>query len=88
MSETKKEPEALFVQIPGPEVLHDPVVSHAAKLAYGRLLLYAGRDGRCNPAQETLAAEVRHLTAGTTGSRRAGGAWLDHLEAHASKLLV
>lgn len=39
-------------------ILHDRAVSHAAKLAYARLLLYAGRDGRCNPAQETLAAEV------------------------------
>jgi hypothetical protein len=47
----------LFVQIPL-EVLHDPAVSHAAKITYGRLLLYAGRDGKCNPAHETLAAEV------------------------------
>jgi hypothetical protein len=48
---------ALFIQIPM-EVVSDPSVSHAAKLVYGRLLLYRGRDGRCNPAHHTLAAEV------------------------------
>src|SRR5450755_95050 len=53
----ERDGSGLFVQIPF-EVLHDLAVSHAAKLTYGRLLFYAGRDGRCNPAQETLAAEV------------------------------
>jgi hypothetical protein len=56
-SEVSEASRGLFVQIPL-VVLHDPDVSHAAKLAYARLLLYAGRDGLCNPAQETLAAEV------------------------------
>jgi hypothetical protein len=57
VSEVKETDRGLFVQIPL-EVLHDRTVSHAAKLAYARLLLYAGRNGQCNPAQETLAAEV------------------------------
>jgi hypothetical protein len=56
-SEVDEASRGLFVQVPL-VVLHDRSVSHAAKLAYARLLLYAGRDGLCNPAQETLAAEV------------------------------
>lgn len=30
-------------------------VSHGAKLCYARLMQFAGKDGRCNPRQETLA---------------------------------
>lgn len=33
-------------------------LSHAAKLVYGRLKLYAGSHGRCYPKHETLAREV------------------------------
>jgi hypothetical protein len=47
----------LFVMIPL-QILHDGSLSHAAKLVYGRLRLFAGRDGRCYPSQETLAREV------------------------------
>ncbi len=46
-----------FVQIPY-GVFADKDLSHAAKLVYGRLLLYAGKDGLCYPKQETLAAEI------------------------------
>jgi hypothetical protein len=47
----------LFIMIPL-DVIHDPFLSHAAKLVYGRLLFYTGRDGRCNPSHRTLGAEV------------------------------
>jgi Helix-turn-helix domain len=33
-------------------------ISQGAKLAYGRLAQYAGRDGRCFPMQETLGKEL------------------------------
>jgi predicted transcriptional regulator len=33
-------------------------LSATSKLAYGRLLRYAGKDGRCYPAVGTLAAEI------------------------------
>jgi len=54
LSETRR---GLYVQLPL-EVIHDPLVSHAAKITYARLLFFAGDDGRCNPSQETLAQEV------------------------------
>ena len=57
MSEAKQSGGSLFVLLPL-EVLHDPTISHAAKLTYARLGFYAGRDGRCNPSHETLGAEV------------------------------
>src|SRR5207253_2524222 len=57
LSEAKEAGGDLFVLLPM-EVLHDPTISHAAKLTYARLGFYAGRDGRCNPSHETLAAEV------------------------------
>jgi hypothetical protein len=46
-----------FVVIPY-AVFVDPNLSHAAKLTYGRLKLYAGEDGRAFPKHETLASEV------------------------------
>lgn len=46
-----------FVAIPY-DIFTDPDLSHAAKLVYGRLELYAGHDGRCCPKHETLAHEV------------------------------
>lgn len=46
-----------FVAIPY-AVFVDPNLSHAAKLTYGRLKLYAGEDGRAFPKHETLASEV------------------------------
>jgi hypothetical protein len=46
-----------FITIPY-EVFADPRLSHAAKLTYGRLKLYAGKDGLCCPKHETLAREV------------------------------
>jgi hypothetical protein len=33
-------------------------LSHGAKLAYGRLIRYSGKDGLCNPKQATLAKEI------------------------------
>jgi hypothetical protein len=55
--ETGDKDTRLYAQIPL-AVMHDHGVSPAAKLTYARLLLYAGRNGLCNPAQETLAGEV------------------------------
>jgi hypothetical protein len=40
------------------EVLRDPNIGNAAKLLYGRLKLYAGKDGRCYPKQQTIATEM------------------------------
>jgi len=34
-----------------------PGLSVHAKLLYGRLMMYAGRDGLCNPALETLSKQ-------------------------------
>ena len=34
------------------------LISPGAKLAYGRLARYAGQNGRCFPAVETLAHEI------------------------------
>jgi hypothetical protein len=56
-SEVNEADQGVYVRVPL-AVLRDRTVSPAAKLTYARLLLYAGRDGRCNPAQGTLAAEV------------------------------
>jgi hypothetical protein len=57
----QKEPEPAFrpdfIAIPY-AVFTDPTLSHAAKLVYGRLKLYAGKDGRCCPKHETLAREL------------------------------
>jgi hypothetical protein len=47
----------LFVKVPL-QILNDGSLSHAAKLVYGRLKLYAGKNGRCYPSQQTLAREV------------------------------
>ena len=33
-------------------------ISHGAKLCYGRLVQYNGRDGRCNPRESVLASEL------------------------------
>ncbi len=67
-----------FITIPY-QVFRDPSISHAAKLVYGRLKLYAGKDGQCNPHQETLAAEVclcdRQLRTVLEELRLAG--WID-----------
>jgi hypothetical protein len=46
-----------FIMVPY-AVFSDPNLSHAAKLVYGRLKLYAGKRGHCCPKQETLAGEV------------------------------
>ena len=67
-----------FIQIPY-LVLRDAEISHAAKLVYGRLKLYAGRNGQCNPKHETLAREVclsvRQVKNVLIELRRAG--WVD-----------
>jgi len=34
------------------EITRDPNLSHAAKLLYGRLCLFAGKNGMCNPSHE------------------------------------
>ena len=39
-------------------VFRDDTLSASAKLAHGRLKLYAGQDGRCYPSHQTLAREV------------------------------
>jgi len=39
-------------------MVRSPLISAGAKLAYGRLLRYAGQNGECYPAVETLAAEI------------------------------
>jgi hypothetical protein len=49
--------EADFIIVPM-NVLRDSIIGPAAKLLYGRLRLYAGKDGRAYPKHETLASEV------------------------------
>ena len=52
-------PYRLFHGIFIPEALvRCVVVSPGAKIAYGRLVRYAGEDGACHPRQETLAREI------------------------------
>lgn len=67
-----------FIAIPY-AVFTDRDLSHAAKLTYGRLKLYAGKDGRCYPKHETLASEVclrgRQLRTVLSELRAAG--WVD-----------
>ena len=67
-----------FILIPY-AVFRDTSIRHAAKLVYGRLKLYAGKNGLCNPKIETLAAEVclhdRRLRAVLDELRQAG--WID-----------
>lgn len=55
-SETGRNDPA-FIQIPH-AVFIDPALSHAAKLLFGRLKLYAGKDGKAFPKHETLAREM------------------------------
>jgi len=45
------------IQIPLP-VLESRTLSFQAKVLYGRLRLYAGASGRCNPSHETLAHNI------------------------------
>jgi alkylated DNA nucleotide flippase Atl1 len=52
-------PFRIFVGIFIPDALvRSNVISAGAKLTYGRLARYAGQDGKCYPAVETLAAEI------------------------------
>jgi GntR family transcriptional regulator len=52
-------PYGMFNGIWVPEsLLRCPEISASAKLLYGRLARYAGRDGRCFPSVETLAVEL------------------------------
>jgi hypothetical protein len=52
-------PFRLFTGIFIPEALaQSKVVSPGAKMAYGRLARYAGQDGKCFPAVETLGQEI------------------------------
>ena len=52
-------PFRLFTGIFIPEAMvRCPDLSPSAKLAYGRLVRYAGEDGRCFPAVNTLAREI------------------------------
>ena len=39
-------------------LMRRPEVGQGAKLAYGRLVQFAGREGRCFPMQETLGREL------------------------------
>jgi hypothetical protein len=52
-------PHALFhgVYIPDP-VFYYAGLKPMAKLCYGRLLRYNGKDNKCHPKVETLAAEL------------------------------
>lgn len=56
-------PHALFhgVYIPDP-VFYYAGLKPMAKLCYGRLLRYNGKDNKCHPKVDTLAAEL-HLSA-------------------------
>ena len=67
-----------FVAIPY-AVFSDPDLSHAAKLTYGRLKLYAGEDGRAFPKHETLASEVclGHRQLRTVLSELQGAGWIE-----------
>jgi DNA-binding transcriptional MocR family regulator len=38
--------------------VRNPKISAGAKLAYGRLVRYAGQDGDCHPSVKTLANEI------------------------------
>lgn len=40
-------------------ILYSDDLSPTAKLTYGRLVLYAGKNGRCNPSHDTLAGQIR-----------------------------
>jgi hypothetical protein len=52
-------PYRLFTGIFIPDgMVRSTIISAGAKLTYGRLLRYAGQDGKCYPAVETLAAEI------------------------------
>jgi hypothetical protein len=52
-------PFRLFTGIFIPEAMvRYPHLSPSSKLAYGRLVRYAGEDGRCFPAVKTLAKEI------------------------------
>ncbi len=52
-------PHGLFTGIFIPEAMvRYAGLSATAKLAYGRLVRYAGRNGQCYPAVATLAAEI------------------------------
>ena len=52
-------PFRFFTGIFIPEALvHSSLLSAGAKLAYGRLARYAGQDGMCFPAVDTLAQEI------------------------------
>jgi len=52
-------PHGLFYGVFVPEALvRCKDLSPGAKLAYGRLVRYAGQDGACHPRQETLAVEL------------------------------
>lgn len=43
-------------------ILYSDDLSPTAKLAYGRLALYAGKNGRCTPSHDTMASQVRVST--------------------------
>jgi hypothetical protein len=52
-------PYGLFTGIFIPEALvRYPEISAGAKIAYGRLVRYAGQDGDCHPSVKTLAREI------------------------------
>ena len=74
-----------FVAIPY-AVFRDACLSHAAKLVYGRLKLYSGKNGLCYPKHATLAREVdlseRQLRTVLAELRSAG--WIDWKRARTS----
>jgi hypothetical protein len=78
-----------FIMIPY-EILKDKNLSHAAKLTYGRLKLFAGKNGRCCPKHKTLAREVclsdRQLRNVLVELRNAG--WIDWRRARTSCLYI
>jgi len=57
VSESTTETEPTFVKIPL-WLLHREDISSTSKLVYGRLVLYAGKNGKCWPSQATLASQV------------------------------
>lgn len=63
-------PFGLFTGIFIPDgMVRSTSISPGAKLTYARLTRYAGQDGKCYPAVETLAAEI------AISARRLNGTW-------------
>jgi hypothetical protein len=80
-----KDPD--FIAIPY-QVFIDKHLRPTSKLVYGRLRLYAGKDGRCYPKHQTLASELgitdRQIRTVLQELRIRG--WIDWIKARTSCL--